>query len=49
MSTSEILTLSSEVVQSLPLYYRALAQHLSETGRAVIENPSEQPDRKEQS
>jgi uncharacterized membrane-anchored protein YhcB (DUF1043 family) len=41
MSTSDVLTFSSEVVESLPLYYRALAKHLADTGRAIIEDPSE--------
>lgn len=27
---------SSDVVNSLPLYYRAMAEHLAETGRMVI-------------
>ena len=27
---------SREVVESLPLYYRAMAEHLADTGRAVI-------------
>ena len=40
-SSSEVLTISSEVFDSLPLYYRALAHHLADTGRAVIEDPSE--------
>jgi hypothetical protein len=41
MSASEVLTFSSEVVDSLPLYYKALAYHLADTGRAIIESPSE--------
>jgi len=43
MSTSAniIPSFSSEIVDSLPLYYRALAQHLADTGRAIIESPSE--------
>jgi len=44
MLASEVLTFSSEVVDSLPLYYRALAHHLADTGRAIIE-PSEQTDK----
>jgi len=48
MSASEVLTFSSEVFDSLPLYYRALAEHLENTGRAIIEDPSEKPE-KEQS
>lgn len=45
MSTADILIPSFplEVVDSLPLYYRAMAHHLADTGRAVIEDPSEQP------
>jgi uncharacterized membrane-anchored protein YhcB (DUF1043 family) len=42
-SSSEVLTISLEVVNSLPAYYRALAHHLADTGRAIIEDPSEQP------
>jgi len=41
MSASEVLTFSSEVVDSLPLYYKALAHHLADTGRAIIEDSSE--------
>lgn len=41
MLTSESLTFSREVVDSLPLYYRAMAEHLAETGRAVITGSSE--------
>ena len=44
MSASEVLTFSSEVVDSLPLYYKALAQHLADTGRATI-GPSEQTEK----
>jgi len=40
-SSSEVLTLSSDVVESLPIFYRAMAQHLAETGRAIIKGPSE--------
>jgi hypothetical protein len=39
----------SDVVESLPIYYRAMAQHLAETGRITIEDSAGQPDRKEQS
>jgi len=44
-SASDVLmpSFSSEVVDSLPLYYRAMALHLANTGRAIIE-PSEQPE-----
>jgi len=38
-SSSEVLTFSRDVVESLPLYYKALAQHLAETGRVVIQDP----------
>jgi len=43
MSTSDVLipSFSSEVIDSLPLYYKALAHHLADTGRAIIESPSE--------
>lgn len=43
MSTSDVLipSFASDVVDSLPLYYRALAHHLADTGRAIIEYPSE--------
>jgi uncharacterized membrane-anchored protein YhcB (DUF1043 family) len=47
MSTSEVLTFSSDVVETLPLYYRALAQHLATTGRAIIEDPSEKAEKKQ--
>jgi hypothetical protein len=43
LSASEVLTFSSDVVDSLPLYYRALAKHLADTGRAIIEF-SEKPE-----
>lgn len=36
MLASEQIILSAEVVNSLPVYYRCLAQHLANTGRAVI-------------
>ena len=36
MLASEQIILSADVVNSLPLYYRCLAQHLADTGRAVI-------------
>lgn len=35
-STLKPITLSSDVVKGLPLYYRALVQHLANTGRAII-------------
>jgi len=35
-SSSEVLTFSRDVVDSLPDYYKCLAEHLAETGRAVI-------------
>jgi hypothetical protein len=43
MSTSDVLipSFSPDVVESLPLYYRAMALHLADTGRAIIEYPSE--------
>jgi hypothetical protein len=46
MSTSAniIPSFSSEIVDSLPLYYKALAQHLADTGRATI-GPSEQTEK----
>lgn len=31
-----IPSFSSEVVESLPVYYRALVKHLVNTGRAII-------------
>jgi len=45
MSTSDVLipSFSAEVVDSLPAYYKALARHLADTGRAIIEDPSEKP------
>ena len=36
-----IPSFSSEVVESLPVYYRALAKHLAHTGRAIIKNSSD--------
>jgi len=43
-SSLEVLTFSSDVVDSLPLFYRALAHHLADTGRAIIEDSSEKPE-----
>lgn len=40
-SSSEVLTFSRDVVDSLPDYYRCLAEHLADTGRAVIKDNSE--------
>ena len=40
-SEGNIPSFSVDVVDSLPLYYKALAQHLADTGRAIIESPSE--------
>jgi len=40
-SASKPIRLSSDVVKSLPLYYRALAKYLVNTGRALINEPSE--------
>ena len=37
------IILSSDVVKKLPLYYRALAQHLANTGRAIIKETSSKP------
>jgi hypothetical protein len=34
---------SSDVVESLPLQYRAIALHLAETGRVKIEDKKEKP------
>jgi len=36
-----IPSFSSEVVESLPVYYRALAKHLAHTGRAIINDSSD--------
>jgi len=44
-SSSEVLIFSSEVVESLPLYYRAIAEHLADTGRAIIGDPSEKSEK----
>ena len=47
MSTSDVLipSFSSDVVDSLPLQYRAMALHLAETGRVKIEDSEkEQPE-----
>lgn len=41
MLASEQIILSAEVVNSLPVYYRCLAQHLANTGRAVITDSPE--------
>ena len=35
-SEGNIPSFRADVVNSLPLYYRATAEHLAETGRAVI-------------
>jgi hypothetical protein len=35
------LVISPGVFESLPLYYRAMAQHLADTGRVIIGDPSE--------
>lgn len=35
-TTDETLTLSRSVVDSMPVYYRVLADHLADTGRAKI-------------
>jgi len=37
-----IPSFSSDVVDSLPLYYRALAHHLAETGRAIIKEKEQE-------
>lgn len=44
--TSESIPLifSADVVEALPLYYRCMAQHLANTGRAVIRNSEEEAD-----
>jgi hypothetical protein len=39
---SDIPVLSSDVIVDLPLYYRVLAEYLSETGRIVIVNSEKQ-------
>ena len=36
-----IPSFSSEVVESLPVYYRALAKYLAHTGRAIINDSSD--------
>ena len=45
MSTSDVLipSFSADVIAALPLWYKALAHHLADTGRAIIEDPSEKP------
>jgi hypothetical protein len=40
-SASEPIILSSDVVKAFPLHYRALVQHLVNTGRAIIKESSE--------
>lgn len=40
-SASEPIIFSSDVVKGLPPYYRALVQHLVNTGRAIVREPSE--------
>jgi hypothetical protein len=40
-SEGNIPSFSRDVVENLPLYYRAMAEHLAETGRAVIKGTSE--------
>lgn len=39
--TSEPIIFSSEVIDNLPLYYRAMALYLANVGRAIIKKPSE--------
>jgi len=46
MSASGQIILSPDVVNSLPVYYRCLVQHLADTGRAVIKDASGKPDEK---
>lgn len=38
MSASEPIILSADVIPELPLFYRAMVQHLADTGRAVIKD-----------
>ncbi|MFA5346631.1 MAG: hypothetical protein WC294_00695 [Methanoregula sp.] len=40
-SDVQIPVFPCEVIDSLPLYYRAMILHLTNTGRVVIEDPSE--------
>lgn len=44
ISESVPLIFSADVVESLPVYYRCMAQHLANTGRAVIRNSEEETD-----
>lgn len=40
-SAREPIIFSSDVVKGLPLYYRAMVQHLVNTGRAILKDPSD--------
>ena len=42
MLAQDPIILFSDVVDSLPLYYRALALHLADTGRVVIKDTLEE-------
>jgi hypothetical protein len=42
MLAQDPIILFSGVVNGLPLYYRALAEHLADTGRVVIKDISEE-------
>ena len=43
-SEGNIPSFSADVVNGLPLYYRALAATLAETGRIAIKDTSEKPE-----
>jgi hypothetical protein len=42
MLAQDPIILFSDVVDSLPLYYRAMAQHLADTNRIIIKGSSEE-------
>lgn len=44
ISESVPLIFSADVVEALPVYYRCMAQHLANTGRAIIRNSEEEAD-----
>jgi hypothetical protein len=43
-SSSDPIILSSDVVDKLPRFYRAMALYFAETGRVIITKPSEKVD-----
>lgn len=48
-SSADVLipSFSSDVIKSLPIYYRAVAEHLADSGRVIIRDPSELPEKEQ--